>query len=499
MFKSSYKAGYVPVILKAKAWKRAPMKLLKWGRKMPSKQQYSLVDNDDYDIKIPVHPEEAFHHGIPFAAKYIGSMEVPRPSNRVEIVAAMRRVRLEFKANCVKKRKVIMEVSIDGVRVTAVKKKKKRFFSRSKNRKKAELKPQVIMHHPIYRIFYVSHDSSDLKIFSYIARDGATNEFKCNVFKSTKKSQAMRIVRTVGQAFEVCHNMQRQEREAAEAAEAASVSARGDPVSARGDHVSARGDHVSARGDPAPSNTGSDILPFKESGASSLLAQAEAAAAVETKPPPEFELLPPPARKANPRRPAQSSAAGVSLSLPECVTKVEVCDTSGDASTPLTAQHQMQLLRERLDQQAQQTRVAVAQLILLRDQLAAEQAARCEAQARTHQLLVHNKELLEHISALVAHLQERDTTRRVDAHQLTLLPQLSSSAKIDRWFSLLPGSMAALSRPESGFVSGVEDADAATLAEARNLLLQLSTKKKRRLIPIRFSRRKTIANKHTLL
>lgn len=43
------------------------------------------------------------------------------------------------------------------------------------------------MHHPIYRIFYVSHDSSDLKIFSYIARDGATNVFKCNVFKSNRK------------------------------------------------------------------------------------------------------------------------------------------------------------------------------------------------------------------------------------------------------------------------------------------------------------------------
>lgn len=38
-----------------------------------------------------------------------------------------------------------------------------------------------------HRIFYVSHDSQDLKIFSYIARDGASNIFRCNVFKSKKK------------------------------------------------------------------------------------------------------------------------------------------------------------------------------------------------------------------------------------------------------------------------------------------------------------------------
>lgn len=64
--------------------------------------------------------------------------------------------------------------------------------------------------------------------------------------------------------------------------------------------------------------------------------------------------------------------------LPECITKVEVA--ADDATTPLSAQHQLQLLRERLEQQTQQTRAAVAQLLLLRDQLAAEQAARCEAQ-----------------------------------------------------------------------------------------------------------------------
>lgn len=39
------------------------------------------------------------------------------------------------------------------------------------------------------RIFYVSHDSQDLKIFSYIARDGTNNSFRCNVFKSKKKVQ----------------------------------------------------------------------------------------------------------------------------------------------------------------------------------------------------------------------------------------------------------------------------------------------------------------------
>ena len=39
----------------------------------------------------------------------------------------------------------------------------------------------------VCRIFYVSHDSQDLKIFSYIARDGASNVFKCNVFKAYKK------------------------------------------------------------------------------------------------------------------------------------------------------------------------------------------------------------------------------------------------------------------------------------------------------------------------
>jgi carboxyl-terminal PDZ ligand of neuronal nitric oxide synthase protein len=59
----------------------------------PKPTGYTTVD-DAYDTRIPLHNEEAFKHGINFRAKFIGSLEVPRPSSRVEIVASMRRIRV---------------------------------------------------------------------------------------------------------------------------------------------------------------------------------------------------------------------------------------------------------------------------------------------------------------------------------------------------------------------------------------------------------------------
>ncbi|XP_011269912.1 carboxyl-terminal PDZ ligand of neuronal nitric oxide synthase protein isoform X1 [Camponotus floridanus] len=364
---------------------------------MPSKKQYNLVHNDEYDTRIPLHSEEAFHRGIVFHAKFIGSMEVPRPTSRVEIVAAMRRIRYEFKAKGIKKKKVTLEVSVDGLKVTLRKKKKKQQQWMDENK-------IYLMHHPIYRIFYVSHDSHDLKIFSYIARDGSSNTFKCNVFKSSKKSQAMRVVRTVGQAFEVCHklsiNNATEDRDP-----------RGDKdgeshgENYHGDVYEDQDEIPNEQSQPSPPPVHKDI---------SLMGDTEDSVPEQTSVTCLLRSHDGPATTTS-TSPIRQSPSGTVTS--ECGGLLV-----GGELTAL--KHEIQLLRERLEQQSQQTRAAVAHARLLQDQLAAETAARVEAQARTHQLLVQNKELLEHISALVSHLREQE---RVSGGHVTSQSQIPST------------------------------------------------------------------------
>uniref|UniRef100_A0A8D1BFT9 Carboxyl-terminal PDZ ligand of neuronal nitric oxide synthase protein n=1 Tax=Sus scrofa TaxID=9823 RepID=A0A8D1BFT9_PIG len=359
---------------------------------MPSKTKYNLVD-DGHDLRIPLHNEDAFQHGICFEAKYVGSLDVPRPNSRVEIVAAMRRIRYEFKAKNIKKKKVSIMVSVDGVKVI-LKKKKKLLLLQKKEWTWDESK-MLVMQDPIYRIFYVSHDSQDLKIFSYIARDGASNIFRCNVFKSKKKSQAMRIVRTVGQAFEVCHKLSLQHTQQNADGQEDGESERnsnssGDPGrqltgAERAPTATAEETDIDAVDAPLP---GSDILEFSRGVTDLDAVGKEGGSHIDSKvsPLPQEPML-----TASPR-----------MLLPSSSSKPLGTGTG----TPLSTHHQMQLLQQLLQQQQQQTQVAVAQVHLLKDQLAAEAAARLEAQARVHQLLLQNKDMLQHISLLVKQVQE---------------------------------------------------------------------------------------------
>ncbi|XP_069465604.1 carboxyl-terminal PDZ ligand of neuronal nitric oxide synthase protein-like [Ambystoma mexicanum] len=351
--------------------------------KMPVRSTYSPVE-DNSDSRVPLHNEEAFQHGIHFQAKYIGCLDVPRPSSRVEIVAAMRRIRYEFKAKSMKKKKVSIIVSVDGVKVVLRKKQKRKEWTWDESK-------MLIMHDPVYRIFYVSHDSQDLKIFSYIARDGPSNTFRCNVFKSKKKSQAMRIVRTVGQAFEVCHKMSLQyaQQSADEQADGASdKSVEEHPIKVRQLTGAEKEDThqvdvecnticLSEKGDCEPSLNASEREILKK-----------------------VQLL------------KELNYEDVDHDSLYTIVSQQIQSTGSPSScsslTPLASRHRVQLLQHQLLQQQQQTQVAVAQVQLLKDQLAAETSARIEAQARVRQLLLTNRDLLQHISVLVKQLKEME-------------------------------------------------------------------------------------------
>uniref|UniRef100_A0A3B4F3B0 Carboxyl-terminal PDZ ligand of neuronal nitric oxide synthase protein n=1 Tax=Pundamilia nyererei TaxID=303518 RepID=A0A3B4F3B0_9CICH len=354
---------------------------------MPTRNRYNLVD-DVADSRVPLHNEEAYQHGIYFQAKYVGSLDVPRPNSRMEIVAAMRRIRYEFKAKNIKKKKVSIVVSVDGVKVMLRKKQKRKEWTWDESK-------MLIMHDPIY-IFYVSHDSQDLKIFSYIARDGSSNSFRCNVFKSKKK--AMRIVRTVGQAFEVCHklSLQHAEQDADGQADGESDKSTEEPSSHRTLTGAERGEdeqdskHEGRRGGEDPA------------AGSSLCEKAVS------------EIL--------------QSLAELNVVKPgQTIMPSSPCSPS---ITPLASQHYLQLLQQQLQQQQQHTHVAVAQVQLLKDQMAAETAARIEAQARVHQLLLQNRDLLQHLTLLVQQLKELEARALKATHgQQSSGGLVSASAK----------------------------------------------------------------------
>ncbi|KAI3375185.1 hypothetical protein L3Q82_021690 [Scortum barcoo] len=352
---------------------------------MPGVTKYNLVD-DAHDLRIPMHNEEVFKHGVCFEAKYIGSLEVGRPGSRMEIVAAMRRIRYEFKLKNIKKKKVNIVVSTDSIKVILRKKKKRKGWSWDEN-------TILVTQDPIYRIFYVSHDAQDLKIFSYIARDGQSNVFRCNVFKSKRKSQAMRIVRTVGQAFDVCHQLTLQQKsddqedEEGKAEESEAVPAK------KRFALSEETDLEATTEESIECVSSSDLEKSKK----------DEALGNDGKVSNDPSLL------------LSSPILGASLS------------GQSAAAASCSEEHQVQLLQKQLQQQEQQALAASAQVHVLQEQLSVEVCARTEAQTRVQRLLQQNTDLLQHISLLVKQIQELELKA---AGQLTSMGSQDSLLEI---------------------------------------------------------------------
>ncbi|OXU25351.1 hypothetical protein TSAR_010632 [Trichomalopsis sarcophagae] len=226
------------------------------------------------------------------------------------------------------------------------------------------------------------------------------------------ESQAMRVVRTVGQAFEVCHKLSLNNPSGANADEQQRNEkdrvGNCDGENHDGEHYADdRDEFASLQPQPSPSsvhkgpflslpNDLENIIPLSNI---SLLGDAEES------------ILDQPCHPLRSHHEVTTTTTAPTSTCPASPLRQSPLGIADHQlmNGELTAlKHEIQLLRERLDQQSQQTRAAVAHARLLQDQLAAETAARVEAQARTHQLLVQNKELLEHIAALVSHLREHE-------------------------------------------------------------------------------------------
>ncbi|XP_061392251.1 capon-like protein [Musca vetustissima] len=192
-------------------------------------------------------------------------------------------------------------------------------------------------------------------------RSTPSNDVTTPTEEDLMQSQAMRIVRTVGQAFEVCHKFNIHKNSL-------------DQTEERSDISSSELLDVETRSEQHASD---DDIHNKKAVTPDINVPQR---------PNHLELIP-------------QTNLSKSGSL--------VTDEDKSPTSPSSPSREINKLKDQLEQQAMQTRHALTQLMMVREQLISETNARIEAQARTQQLLQQNRELLEHLASLGAYNEQQ--------------------------------------------------------------------------------------------